>query len=74
MTRLEQWWLQQLLRRELRQGYSHLQNATALYALIREAWRDEFTEENEPTSSAALEECFEKTQVWPFGRPARIET
>lgn len=72
MTNLERWFLKRLLRKEVRQGYDHFRNTIGLYEMIREAWYSEFTEDNAPTISSHLSECFEATQVWPLGKPPNV--
>jgi len=62
MTRFERWFLRRLLRREVRQGYDHDRRVPGLYGLIREACEKEFFEDNSPTLSAFLAECFEQSQ------------
>ena len=74
MTRFERWFLKRVFAKEVLQGPAHFKNTIGLYEMVREAWYEEFTEDNAPTISSCLEECFEATQVWPFGRPARSET
>jgi hypothetical protein len=69
MTRFERWFLKRVIREEVRQGYDHDARITGLYRMIREACEKEFTEDNEPTLSDFLSDCFEDTQKWPFGRP-----
>lgn len=69
MNRLERWFLQRVLRNEVTHGYDHDKRISALYGMIRAAAEDEFTEDNAPTLSDFLSEQFEKTQVWPFGKP-----
>lgn len=69
MTRFERWFLKRLLRREVWQGPGHDQRIAGLYGLIREACEKEFFEDNAPTLSAFLAECFEQAQQWPAGKP-----
>jgi hypothetical protein len=57
MTKIEQWLLRRLLAREVRQG-GHIEKTKHLFCLLREAWRVEFTEDNEATRNAILERCF----------------
>lgn len=71
MTKFEEWFLRRVFRREVRQGYDHDKRITTLYAMIRKAAENEFTEDNAPTLSDFLAECFERTQLWPFGKPER---
>jgi hypothetical protein len=66
MTRFQKWMLKQIFRQEVRQGFDHDRRITNLYAMIREAARNEFTEDNEPTADSFLRECFEKTQWAPI--------
>ena len=69
MTRFERWFLKRVIAREVTQGYNHDQRITGLYQMIRDACHKEFYEDNEPTLSDFLSECFEKTQKWSFGKP-----
>lgn len=59
MTRFEQWLLRKIVRRNVRQGTSHLSNITEIYATVREACAEEFVEDNEATRNAMLLERFE---------------
>jgi hypothetical protein len=68
MTPIERWFLKRVFAKEVCS-----RNTIGLYEMIREAWCSQFTEDNVPTISAALEECFEATQVWPYGRPTKTE-
>jgi hypothetical protein len=72
MNRFELWFVRRVLRREVRQDFDHDKKIAALYGLIRQACKDEFTEDNAPTLSSNLSEWFETTQVWAFGEPHDI--
>lgn len=63
MTRLEYWFFKRILDNEVLQGFNHANNIKALYAMIRKACEDEFTEDNAPTLDVFLRELFEETQV-----------
>lgn len=65
MNRLEHWFLKRILREEVRQNYDHYQKHVALYQMIRDAHREEFTEDNAVTADDFLRECFEQTQHYP---------
>ena len=69
MTNFERWLLRRIFRRAVSQGPNHFKNTTVLYQMIRDAWTAEFIEDNAPTVSSCLSECFEDTQLWPFGKP-----
>ena len=62
MNEPERWILKHIIRKEVRQGYDHHLKISNLYALIREACEEEFTETNAPTLDDCLREWFEKTQ------------
>jgi hypothetical protein len=59
MTRLERWLIKRIIRKEVVQGYDHPARIAALFGLVIEAARDEFTEDNHATSRAYLSEWFE---------------
>ncbi len=54
-----------MIAKDVTQGYEHARNIEALYALIREACEEEFTEDNAPTMDAFLRERFDATQHTP---------
>ena len=62
MNKFENWFLKQIIKREVRQGYTHDLKIMALYSMIRQACVEEFTEDNEVTADDFLLEQFEKTQ------------
>lgn len=47
MTRIELWIFKRILKSEIKQGYFHREKIINLYALIREAADNEFTEDTE---------------------------
>ena len=59
MNWFERWVMLRVIRRQVRQGYDHPQRIAQLYAMINQACRDEFTEDNEPTIRSALRDWFE---------------
>jgi hypothetical protein len=63
MNRFEEWFLKRVIAREVRQGYDHHHKVQGLYGMIRQAWVEEFTEDNHITHDACLREAFEKTQA-----------
>lgn len=69
MTKLEQWILRRILRKEVRQDYDHDKKISNLYSMIREACAEEFTEDNEVTRDDYLRQWFERTQYKPQYRP-----
>lgn len=66
MNKFERWLLVLIFRKLFRQGYDHHKNATWVYALIRQVWADEFTEDNVLTTDSMLREAFEITQFRPL--------
>ena len=62
MNKLEKWWMLRIIAREVRQDYNHDKKHEALYQMIRDAHRAEFTEDNVMTADACLREWFERTQ------------
>jgi hypothetical protein len=58
MTVFERWFMKRIIKREVRQGYDHALRITLLYAMIREASENEFTEDNVPTLNHFLTERF----------------
>lgn len=63
MTRFDHWLLRKIVRRNVRQGTSHLSNITEIYGIVREACADEFVEDNEATRNAMLLERFEAARA-----------
>ena len=64
MNKFERWFLKRIIREEVRQNYDHDKKHIALYQMIRDAHRAEFTEDNLATADAFLLECFEETQYY----------
>lgn len=58
MTRFEKWFLRRVFKREVLQGGDHPARISNLYAMIRQAARDEFTEDNDITLDTFLLERF----------------
>ena len=56
MNRFEAWMLKRLVAREVCQGFDHRNNLITLHSVIRDAVRDEFTEDNVLTTNAFLNE------------------
>ena len=46
MTKFERWFLKRIIREEVRQDRDHDKKHIALYQMIRDAHREEFTEDN----------------------------
>jgi hypothetical protein len=63
MNSLEFKLLQQLLKREVKQGPMSGQNIRGLYMMIRQAAEAEFYEDNIPTLNAFLQEQFEGSLI-----------
>ncbi len=53
MNRLEQWFLERTIRKQVRSG-GHAARITALYQMINTACEQEFTEDNIPTLNDSL--------------------
>ena len=64
MNKFENWFLKRIIREEVRQDHDHDKKHIALYQMIRDAHREEFTEDNLATADAFLLECFEETQYY----------
>jgi hypothetical protein len=62
MNRVEQWILNRIIRKEVRQDRNHKGNLNALYRIIRDAIDDEFLEDNNYTKDGYRREIFEETQ------------
>ena len=65
MNKFERWLLVLILRKLFRQGFDYHESATWVYALIRQVWADEFTEDNVLITDSILREAFEITQFRP---------
>ena len=63
MTKFEVWFMRRVFKREVRQGCDHTRRIAELYAMIREACNNEFTEDNSPTLDAYLQDVFNLTQA-----------
>jgi len=61
MTKFERWFLNRVIRKQVRQGFDHQQNIVELYEMIRVAAENEFTEDNVATMNSNLTEWFEKS-------------
>jgi hypothetical protein len=61
MTRFERWFLRKLLRKQVRQGYTHDKRITELYREIHDAAKREFYEDNVYTRNEYLREWFENS-------------
>lgn len=53
--------LRWLFRDLIRQGYGHFETTTEIYEMVREAWTDEFREDNTPAHDQDLTTCFNRT-------------
>jgi hypothetical protein len=58
LTRFERWFLRRLFRLTIVQGY-HVTNLPEIYGMIREAFDNQFTEDNRALRQAYLREIFE---------------
>ena len=61
MNKLERCFLEQLLAREVIQGWDHCKKIENLYGMIRKACEKEFSEDNAITMDVFLRERFETT-------------
>lgn len=59
MNRFERWMLKRIIRKEVKQGYTHDLRITALYREINDAVKQEFYEDNVYTRNEYLREWFE---------------
>ena len=62
MNKFEKWFINRILKREVKQSSVHAKNISNLYGMIREVCESEFTEDNDPTLNSFLKEQFERTQ------------
>ena len=58
MTTFEKWFMKRIIKKEVRQGYDHDKRITAMYGMLMDAMRDEFTEDNIPTLNYNATEWF----------------
>lgn len=72
MTKFEIWLLKRIFKKAVRQGYSHEDNITYIYELIKDAVQYEFTEDNRPTRDAFLKELFNKSQKYQDPTPTEF--
>lgn len=61
MNKFEKWFMNSIIRRQVRQGYNHSRNITELYRMIRTACENEFSEDNTATLNSFLLERFSET-------------
>jgi hypothetical protein len=66
MSKFELWFLKRVIAKEVRQNFDHAEKVKNLYSLIRRACEDEFYEDNPPTISSFLSDCFEQKQEWSW--------
>lgn len=59
MNWFERWFLRRIIRKQVRQGYTHDKRITALYREIHDAAKREFYEDNVYSRNAYLREWFE---------------
>jgi len=62
MTRFKKWIIYKIFAEEVVQGYFHEQNIINIFRMLRQACKNEFTEDNESTLNNFLFECFEKSK------------
>lgn len=58
MNKFEKWFINRILKREVKQSSVHAKNISNLYGMIRGACENEFTEDNIVTLNSFLEERF----------------
>jgi len=58
MNCIEKWLLKRIFRKQVIQGYDHDKRIGNLFLLIRQACKDEFTEDNDATITASLTDWF----------------
>jgi hypothetical protein len=61
MTTFEHWILKRIFKKQVTQG-GHFNNIQELYTMIRDAAAEEFTEDNQPTIDAFLQDAFDETK------------
>jgi hypothetical protein len=61
MNKFEEWFMNRIIQREVRQSSAHRQNIIDLYKMIRIACEREFYEDNTVTMNSNLTEWFEKS-------------
>ena len=59
LNRFEQWMLDRLVRKIVKQDYAHNRNITRLYGLIYQTAETAFYEDNKPTLDSFLDECYQ---------------
>lgn len=62
LNRFEQWMLERLIAKVVRQECGHQKNITALYRTIYKRAKRTFYEDNKPTLDGFLDECFEDSK------------
>jgi len=62
MTKFQRWLLKIICKKLVTQGYSHEQNITEYYHIMKKAAEKEFIEDNEPTFNSFLDDCYKKAQ------------
>lgn len=63
MNRFERWFLKRILCKQVKQGPRCHLHTIELYVMIKEAAEKEFTEDNSPTLSHYLKECFYESVI-----------
>lgn len=63
MNMLERWVLNFIVRKMVQQGPYHQYRTKQLFMIIRQAWADEFTEDNNPSRAVLLNEIFEESRL-----------
>ncbi len=61
MTKFEEWFMNRIIQREVRQGPEHQKNIIHMYKMIRIKCEHEFYEDNTVTMNSNLTEWFEKS-------------
>jgi len=59
VNRFQRWYMKRIVKNEIKQGQRHFQRTKAMMEIIVDAWKEEFYEDNLPTTKAVLHECLE---------------
>jgi hypothetical protein len=70
MSKLEKWLFSKIIRRNLYHGVNHAYYIATFYSWIREAVREEYPGDNEPTLNVLLRQIFETTQYPEVSQPS----
>jgi hypothetical protein len=62
INKFQKWMLRAMFRGLFTQGPHHESNIIAVYSIVTETARNEFTEDNQPTLNGFLEDCHNKAE------------